>query len=26
MYAQSASWDSVFEGVYSTYDEVLARG
>jgi glycosyltransferase involved in cell wall biosynthesis len=23
-YAQSASWDSVFEGVYSTYDEVLA--
>ena len=24
-YAQSASWDSVFEGVYSTYDEVLAR-
>ena len=25
MYAQSASWDSVFEGVYSTYDEVLAR-
>jgi phosphatidylinositol alpha 1,6-mannosyltransferase len=24
MYAQSASWDSVFEGVYSTYDEVLA--
>ncbi len=22
-YAQSASWDSVFEGVYSTYDEVL---
>ena len=26
VYAQSASWDSVFEGVYSTYDEVLARG
>ena len=25
VYAQSASWDSVFEGVYSTYDEVLAR-
>jgi glycosyltransferase involved in cell wall biosynthesis len=24
LYAQSASWDSVFEGVYSTYDEVLA--
>ncbi len=24
-YAQSASWDSVFEGVYSTYEEVLAR-
>jgi glycosyltransferase involved in cell wall biosynthesis len=24
VYAQSASWDSVFEGVYSTYDEVLA--
>ncbi len=24
-YAQSASWDSVFEGVYKTYDEVLAR-
>ena len=24
IYAQSASWDSVFEGVYSTYDEVLA--
>jgi phosphatidylinositol alpha 1,6-mannosyltransferase len=23
-YAQSASWDSVFEGVYSTYEEVLA--
>ncbi len=23
-YAQSASWDSVFEGVYSVYDEVLA--
>jgi phosphatidylinositol alpha 1,6-mannosyltransferase len=22
-YAQSASWDSVFEGVYSTYEEVL---
>ena len=26
VYAQSASWDSVFEGVYSTYEEVLARG
>jgi glycosyltransferase involved in cell wall biosynthesis len=25
VYAQSASWDSVFEGVYSTYEEVLAR-
>jgi len=25
VYAQSASWDSVFEGVYGTYDEVLAR-
>jgi phosphatidylinositol alpha 1,6-mannosyltransferase len=25
VYAHSASWDSVFEGVYSTYDEVLAR-
>jgi phosphatidylinositol alpha 1,6-mannosyltransferase len=24
-YALSASWDSVFEGVYSTYEEVLAR-
>ena len=24
-YALSASWDSVFEGVYSTYDEVLAN-
>jgi phosphatidylinositol alpha 1,6-mannosyltransferase len=24
LYALSASWDSVFEGVYSTYDEVLA--
>jgi phosphatidylinositol alpha 1,6-mannosyltransferase len=24
-YAQSASWDSVFEGVYSTYEEVLAK-
>jgi glycosyltransferase involved in cell wall biosynthesis len=24
IYAQSASWDSVFEGVYNTYDEVLA--
>jgi glycosyltransferase involved in cell wall biosynthesis len=24
LYAQSASWDSVFEGIYSTYDEVLA--
>jgi hypothetical protein len=24
-YALSASWDSVFEGVYSTYDEVLAK-
>ena len=24
LYAQSASWDAVFEGVYSTYDEVLA--
>jgi glycosyltransferase involved in cell wall biosynthesis len=24
VYAQSASWDAVFEGVYSTYDEVLA--
>jgi hypothetical protein len=24
VYAQSASWDSVFEGVYSTYEEVLA--
>jgi len=24
-YAQSASWDSVFDGVYSTYEEVLAR-
>jgi phosphatidylinositol alpha 1,6-mannosyltransferase len=24
-YAQSASWDSVFEGVYSTYHELLAR-
>jgi len=23
-YAMSASWDSVFEGVYSTYEEVLA--
>jgi phosphatidylinositol alpha 1,6-mannosyltransferase len=23
LYAQSASWDSVFEGVYRTYDEVL---
>jgi phosphatidylinositol alpha 1,6-mannosyltransferase len=23
-YAQSASWDSVFEGVYSTYQQVLA--
>ena len=23
-YAQSASWDSVFEGVYSTYEEVVA--
>jgi phosphatidylinositol alpha 1,6-mannosyltransferase len=23
-YALSASWDSVFEGVYSTYEEVLA--
>ncbi len=23
--AQSASWDSVFEGVYSTYEEVLAK-
>jgi glycosyltransferase involved in cell wall biosynthesis len=23
-YVQSASWDSVFEGVYSTYEEVLA--
>ena len=26
IYAQSASWDSVFEGVYSTYDGVLAGG
>jgi phosphatidylinositol alpha 1,6-mannosyltransferase len=25
LYAQSASWDAVFEGVYSLYDEVLAR-
>jgi glycosyltransferase involved in cell wall biosynthesis len=25
IYAQSASWDSVFEGVYSTYDEVIAK-
>src|SRR5271168_1077659 len=25
VYAQSASWDSVFEGVYRTYDEVLAK-
>jgi len=25
LYAQSASWDSVFEGVYSTYEGVLAR-
>jgi phosphatidylinositol alpha 1,6-mannosyltransferase len=25
LYAQSASWDAVFEGVYSVYDEVLAR-
>jgi glycosyltransferase involved in cell wall biosynthesis len=24
VYAQSASWDSVFEGVYRTYDELLA--
>jgi glycosyltransferase involved in cell wall biosynthesis len=24
LYALSASWDAVFEGVYSTYDEVLA--
>ena len=24
-YAMSASWDSVFEGVYNTYEEVLAR-
>jgi phosphatidylinositol alpha 1,6-mannosyltransferase len=24
-YALSASWDSVFEGVYSTYEEVLAK-
>jgi phosphatidylinositol alpha 1,6-mannosyltransferase len=24
-YALSASWDSVFEGVYSVYDEVLTR-
>ena len=24
-YAQLASWDAVFEGVYDTYDEVLAR-
>ena len=24
IYAQSASWDSVFEGVYSTYEAVLA--
>jgi phosphatidylinositol alpha 1,6-mannosyltransferase len=24
LYALSASWDSVFEGVYSTYEEVLA--
>jgi glycosyltransferase involved in cell wall biosynthesis len=24
VYALSASWDSVFEGVYSTYEEVLA--
>jgi phosphatidylinositol alpha 1,6-mannosyltransferase len=24
IYAQTASWDSVFEGVYRTYDEVLA--
>jgi phosphatidylinositol alpha 1,6-mannosyltransferase len=24
LYALSASWDSVFEGVYRTYDEVLA--
>ena len=24
VYAQLASWDSVFEGVYSTYEEVLA--
>ena len=25
VYALSASWDSVFEGVYRTYDEVLSR-
>jgi phosphatidylinositol alpha 1,6-mannosyltransferase len=25
IYAQSASWDSVFEGVYGVYDEVLSR-
>ncbi len=25
LYAQSASWDAVFEGVYSTYDELLAK-
>jgi phosphatidylinositol alpha 1,6-mannosyltransferase len=25
VYAQSASWDAVFEGVYAVYDEVLAR-
>ena len=24
-YARSASWDSVFEGVYDTYDVVLAK-
>ncbi|HTZ60387.1 MAG TPA: glycosyltransferase [Acidobacteriaceae bacterium] len=25
-YAQSASWDSVFEGVYSAYEEMLGQG
>jgi phosphatidylinositol alpha 1,6-mannosyltransferase len=25
VYAQSASWDSVFEDVYNTYEEVLAK-
>jgi phosphatidylinositol alpha 1,6-mannosyltransferase len=25
VHAQSASWDSVFEGVYRTYDEVLGK-